>query len=127
MNSNFMFLDQSFSVLCRLGQAAESYLYTDTDACLYKLGKIGEVIVQDMVRLDGVQLTAEASTHAARIKVMKRLGMLPRDIDDILFALRTARNRAVHTTAEGFADCRTLLEMAYHLCGWFMQTYGDWS
>ena len=24
-------------------------------------------------------------------------------------------------------DCKSLLQMAYSLCEWFMQTYGDWN
>lgn len=37
--SNFEFLNKFFPILSKMGMAAETYLYTDADACLYKLGK----------------------------------------------------------------------------------------
>ena len=53
--------------------------------------------------------------------------MLPRDIGDILYALRTKRNLAVHEGHDSLEDCKTLLRLAHTLCVWFMQTYGDYT
>lgn len=38
-----------------------------------------------------------------------------------------ARNKAVHANYDSFEDCKILLEMAYNLGVWFMETYGDWE
>lgn len=56
-----------------------------------------------------------------------REGLIDRQIEDMLHALRKARNKAVH---ENFADeksCGILIEFAYTLTEWFMQTYGDYT
>ncbi len=125
MKSNFEFLDQSFPVLYNLGETAERYLYSDANSCLIKLGLFGETIVNLMLQLDRIKPPQFDNTHANRIRLLKREGLLPSDIDNILYALRTTRNKAVHSNYESFEDCIVLLEMAYNLAVWFNQTYGD--
>ena len=53
--------------------------------------------------------------------------MITRDLSDILHALRKNRNKAVHENYGSVEKGKTLLQMAYSLCEWFMQTYGDWN
>lgn len=127
MNSNFQFLQDKFAVLFQLGFLSEKYLYTDANSCLIKLGMMGETIVNLMLKLDGIKPPETDNTHANRIRLLKKEGLLPRDIDDILYALRTTRNNAIHANFEDAEKCKTLLEMAYTLSVWFMQTYGDWN
>ena len=33
----------------------------------------------------------------------------------------------MHANYDSVSECKILLEMAYSLCEWFMQTYGDWN
>ena len=80
--------------------AAETYLYTDTDACLYKLGKLSETTINEMIRLDNIVITAEENSMFEKINVLRRNGLLPSTIDDILYKLRKSRNSAVHTNEE---------------------------
>ena len=40
MKSNFEFLDRYWPALAQIGAAAESYVYSDANACLYKLGMV---------------------------------------------------------------------------------------
>lgn len=127
MKSNFEFLNKLFPVLSNLGGTAENYLYTDTNACLIKLGLLGESIVNLMIKLDGIEPPKVENTHANRIKLLKKEGMIPQNINDIFYSLRTKRNKAVHENHDSFEDCVTLLEMAYNLSIWFMQTYGEWQ
>jgi type I restriction enzyme R subunit len=126
MPSNFEFLKTSFPALEKLGSLAESYLYTDPNACMYKLGVMVELVVKYMFELDKIPTPKFDDTTANRIKLLKREGMIPRDIDDILFALRKKRNSAVHQGYDSSEDAKTLLEMAHTLSIWFMQTYGDY-
>ncbi|HEY5556335.1 hypothetical protein [Acetobacterium sp.] len=49
------------------------------------------------------------------------------EIDDIFYALRKARNKAVHQGYDSYDDAVILLEMAYNLGVWFMQVYGDFA
>jgi len=48
MESSFGFLEKDFPVLAQLGKNAETYLYSDSNPCLMKLGMIGESIVNLM-------------------------------------------------------------------------------
>jgi len=124
--SNFDFFGDSFPILEKLGKQAEQYLYADTDSCIYKLGKLAETIVREMMYLDNIPHPDE-DTLVNQIKVLRKEGLLPREIDDILYRLRKVRNKTVHTNEEDTADCEILLKMAHSLSVWFMQTYGKWD
>ncbi len=127
MSSNFGFLANDFPMLEKLGNAAENYLYSDADACLYKLGKIGETIINEMIRLDSITIPDFCRSHFERIKLLKKEGFLSNDVTDLLDALRKARNKTAHANDDSYANCEVLLRMAHTLCVWLMQTYGDWS
>jgi len=126
VNSNFSFLADKFPTLEKLGALAESYIYADPNACLYKLGMVAELTVKYMFELDKLEPPKVDDTLSNRIRVLKKEGMLPRDIGEILYALRTKRNIAVHEGHDCLEDAKTLLEMAHTLSIWFMQTYGDY-
>jgi len=125
--SNFDFLAERWPLLASLGSLAERYLYSDSNTCFLKLGLLGETIVKYMLAFDKIDEPDSENTHLNRIKLLKRNGLIPKDIDDILYALRIARNDAVHEAYESAEKAQTLLELAYKLCAWFMQCYGEWS
>jgi Type I site-specific restriction-modification system, R (restriction) subunit and related helicases len=127
MESNFTFLESNFPVLAQIGNTAEEYLYSDPNSCLIKLGLLGETIVNLMMQFDSIQPPSYDNTHANRIKLLKGQGLLPREIDDILYSLRMARNKAVHANYDSLEQCKVLMGMAHELSIWFMQTYGDWK
>ena len=126
MTSNFDFLKDSFPVLANFGELAEKYLYSDSNSCLMKLGMIGETIVNLCFTYDRIPLPLD-NTAANRINSLFREGMITSDLKEILHALRISRNKAVHENYASVTDGKALLQMAYGLCEWFMQTYGDWS
>lgn len=126
MTSNFDFLKNSFPVLANFGGLAEKYLYSDSNSCLMKLGMIGETIVNLCFTYDRIPLPQE-NIAANRINVLFREGMITRDLKDVLHALRINRNKATHENYASIADGKVLMQMAYSLCEWFMQTYGDWN
>lgn len=125
MKSNFEFLQKDFPVLFQIGSIAEKYLFSDSNSCLIKLGMFGESAVNLMFQLDRMDPPKTENTHANRIRFLKKQGMLPDEIDEILNALRTSRNLAVHANLEDGERCRTLLHMAYNLAVWFAEVYGD--
>lgn len=125
MKSNFEFMDKTFPSLSNLGAMAESYLYSDRNICLIKLGLISENIVSMMMKLDGIKPAVTDNTHTSRTKLLKKEGLLPEKVDDILYVLQKARSNAMKNGHDSSVDCIILLEMACNLCGWFMQTYGD--
>ena len=125
--SNFDFLQEKWPMMASQGNLAEKQLPIDSNACLIKLGMLGETLVKYMLALDGIAEPTSDNTHANRIKLLKQNGLLPQDIDSILYSLRINRNKAAHEGYESDETARTLLELAHTLCIWFMQTYGEWT
>ncbi len=126
MKSNFAFLKSHFPVLANFGILAEKYCYSDSNSCIMKLGMIGETIVNLMLTYDKIKIPTDCNA-VTKIKILSLQGLLTPDLSDILHALRKARNKVAHTNYENIKEGQTLLEMAYSLCEWFMQTYGDWE
>lgn len=124
MKSNFAFLKSHFPVLANFGILAEKYCYSDSNSCIMKLGMIAETIVNLMLTYDKIKIPTDCNA-VTKIKILSLQGLLTPDLSDILHALRKARNKAAHTNYENIKEGQTLLEMAYSLCEWFMQTYGD--
>ena len=126
MESNFSFLEKEYPVLSKLGSLAEAYLYSDPNSCLVKMGMFSENLVKIMMTLNGLILPPNLdNTNANNIRILKRNGFLPREIDDILYAVRRARNDAAHDNCDDSAKCETLLRMMHKLAIWFMQSYGE--
>lgn len=126
MRSNFTFLEKDFPVLANFGQMSEKYCLSDPNSCLMKLGMLGETIVNLMFTYDRIPLPEE-NKAVRRIDTLYREGLLTQDLTDILHGLRKVRNKAVHENYASESDAKAFLQMAYSLCEWFMQTYGDWS
>ena len=127
MKSNFEFLNRYWPALAQIGAAAESYVYSDANACLYKLGMFGERLILEIFAFEHIKEPTIDNTHSNRIRLLKREGLIPKKIDDILYALRKTRNDAVHAGADSIEDAKTLLSMTYNLAVWFMEVYGDWG
>ena len=127
MKSNFEFLNRYWPALAQIGAAAESYVYSDANACLYKLGMFGERLILEIFAFEHIEEPTIDNTHSNRIRLLKREGLIPKKIDDILYALRKTRNDAVHAGADSVEDAKTLLSMTYNLAVWFMEVYGDWG
>ena len=91
-----------------------------------KLGMIGETIVNLIFTYDKLPLPYD-NTAVNRIDTLYREGLITHDLADILHALRKKRNLAVHENYASVEDGKALIQMAYSLTEWFMQTYGDWN
>jgi type I restriction enzyme R subunit len=124
MKSNFAFLNKLFPILANLGQLAEGYLYSDRNACLIKLGLISENVINLMMKSDGL-VAPTLDNHTYRMNQLRKEGLLPEIVNDMLAALRKGRNNAIRNGHDSSVDCIILLEMACKLCDWFMQSYGD--
>lgn len=123
MKSNFSFLKEEVPDLYQLGRLAEKYLYSDSNACLLKLGLFGENLVHLIISLNNVQPPRTENTHANRIIVLKRVGLIPEEIDQILTPLRKQRNKASHANFDDTEECKTLLKMCHQLGWWFIHVY----
>lgn len=126
MKSNFQFMEAYWPEMAQLGEAAETYLHSDPNACIFKLGLLSERLVSELLAYEKIDIQDE-TTHAEHIQIAKRNGLIPKSIDDILYALRKGRNDAVHSALNSAERAATLLRMAHRLCIWFMEVYGDWN
>lgn len=127
MKSNFEFLNRYWPALAQIGETAENYLYSDPNACVFKIGLFAERLVQEILVFEHISEPEVDNTHANRIRILKRAGLLPREIDNTLYLLRKTRNSAVHSGADSVDEAKMLLSMTYNLAVWFMETYGDWG
>ncbi|MDO5151596.1 MAG: type I restriction-modification system endonuclease, partial [Oscillospiraceae bacterium] len=127
MKSNFAFLGKYWPVLAQIGETAENYLYSDPNACLYKLGMFGERLILEIFAFEEIEQPTFDNTHSNRIYILKKEGLIPKKIDDILYLLRKKRNNAVHSGADSIDDAKTMLSMTYNLAAWFMEVYGEWN
>ena len=127
MKSNFEFLHRFWPALAEIGSIAENYLFSDPNSCIIKLGMFGERVVSEIFAVEHLRIPEMDDSQAARIRILKREGLLPANIDDIFYALRQQRNRAVHAGLDSLTDAKTLLEMTWRLACWFMEVYGDWG
>lgn len=125
--SNFSFLQEKWPILAQLGENAENYMYVDSNTAMIKAGLFAEKLVNIMFELDGIKTPEHENTHANRIKVLKNEGLLPKEIEELLFILRIHRNKAVHDGYESAEQARILVEAAFKLGAWFMETYGDYN
>lgn len=110
-----------------MGAAAERYLYSDPNACIYKLGMFGERLILEIFAFEHIAEPENDNTHAGRIRLLKKEGLIPKKIDDILYVLRKTRNDAVHSGADSVDDAKTRIRLTYNLSVWFMEVYGDWG
>ncbi len=124
--SNFEFLNKYWPDIAQIGATAEGYLYSDPNACIYKLGMVAERIADEIFVFEHLELPEEA-TQANKLKILQREKLLPVNIDDIFYALRKARNDAVHSGEDSKEKAGTLLKMTHTLACWFMEVYGDWN
>lgn len=127
MKSNFEYLKRYWPALAQIGAAAENYLYSDPNACLYKLGIFAERLILEIFAFEHIPEPTIDNTHSNRIRMLKREGLIPKKIDDILYAIRKTRNSAVHNGEDSVDDAKILLQMTYNLSTWFMEVYGDWG
>ena len=81
MKSNFDFLNRYWPALAQIGATAETYVYSDPNACIYKLGMFAERLVQEILVFEHIAEPAVDNTHANRIRILKRAGLLPHEIE----------------------------------------------
>ena len=125
MTSNFEFMNRYWPVLYQIGSTAEAYLYSDPNACIYKLGQIGELVVQEIIRIENIAVPYGQDNQYELINRLSREGFLTGDTGIILETLRKSRNAAVHKNLNDLNKAKSLLRMTYRLTGWFVEVYLD--
>lgn len=126
MVSNFDFLKEYWKDLAEIGSNAEGYVYSDPNASIIKVGMIAEKIVSYIFSYEQLTKPLEA-IQSNLITILKREGLIPETIDNILYTIRRARNEAVHNNKGSVEQAKTVLRLGLNLCCWFMELYGDWQ
>ena len=126
MTSNFDFMAKYWPDIAQIGTMAELYLYADANACIYKIGLLAERIAQEICAFESISLP-EQTGLSDRLRALKYEDLLPKRVDDIFYTLRKARNDAVHGGLDSRERAGALLHLAFTLCGWFMEVYGEWD
>ena len=124
--TNFDFLNKYWEDLSEIGSNAEEYIFSDANASISKIGLLAEKIVSYIFMYEGLPLPAE-QTQSNMINVLRREGLIPETIDNILYTIRKARNDAVHNGDRNTNDAKTIVKLGFNLSCWFMELYGDWQ
>lgn len=95
MTSNFTFLEKYWSDLATIGETAESYLYSDSNSCIFKIGMLAEQIVQGIFDYEKIELP-EDTRQSNLIRVLKYRDIIPENIDNILYSIRKARETLIN-------------------------------
>jgi len=125
--ANFEFLRQYWPTLADIASLAESYLYTDPNSSIMKMGMFAERLVGEIFIFEKIPFPDVDDTQSARVRILKREGLLPATIDNLLYTIRKKRNDATHEYLDSGEDAKTILFMGYRLACWFMEVYGDWE
>ena len=123
---NFDFLQKDWPALAKLANSAEIYLYSDPNSCLIKLGILAEQIVNHIVTTNFIATIDNPTTHSDKIALIKKKGLAPVDIIDILYKLKKVRNEAVHANLESVDEAISMLKYAHKLSFWFNLHYGKY-
>ena len=84
MQSNFDFLSKYWSTLAKIGSTAESYLYNDPNACIYKIGMFAERLVKEIFAFEQLQEPDFDNSHSNRINILKNVADIIIEIKYIL-------------------------------------------
>ncbi|MBR5479103.1 MAG: DUF3320 domain-containing protein, partial [Clostridia bacterium] len=120
MKSNFEFLSNHWSDIATLGKAAETDLYTDTNACIGKICEIASLVAEKACIFEAVELPSDA-THADRIRALS----LPEQIHEAFNTIESAKAESANGNLNSFEYVNSLLHLAFDVCTWFMKTYAD--
>lgn len=125
MSSNFSFLQKYWPDFAKTMEFAESYVYTDPASSKNKSGLFIELMVREILRIEGLREPEFDNTHYTRIKLLKSEGLLPGNVNDWIHQVRKSRNDSTHGNIASEQEALSVLSFTYYIAVWFMKTYGD--
>lgn len=114
---NFGALLDHEPVLVLVGTQAESYVYSDPNAALFKARLFGETLAKKLVA--ALRVPVQGNTQAARVLALTRDGVITARQRQQFDELRTIGNRAVHSY---YAEVRAALDAVrtcFSLGSWY--------
>jgi len=91
-----------------------------------KIGIMAEDIVKQIFQYEKMNIPIDDS-QVNLINILRNKGLLPKNIDKILYAIRKARNEAVHQNIRLLTKSKQLSGLVHTLCGWFVSVYGNFD
>jgi type I restriction enzyme R subunit len=122
--SNFLFLEKEFPILYNTAQSAEFNLHQDPVTTLFKLRQFGEKLSELLFGEHHLEFPKENTFHT-RLKTLQQEGLLPFQIKDLLFLIKSKGNLAVHLSKGTKDDAKTCLNSAHKIALWFFETYAS--
>jgi type I restriction enzyme R subunit len=113
---NFGFLMEHDHELVLLGAQAESYVYTDPNAAMYKARLFGELLARLLVRLTSCRV--DGNRQVDRINALRRTGVLVPQVKNWFEDVRDLGNRAVHDHYRGVRAALGAVESCFRLADW---------
>ena len=106
----------------QLGVSAERYLHDDPVTTIFKLRQLAERTSKTVAARHAVYL-GERETFEETLRRLSLERIIPKQIADLLDALRKMGNSAVHDERGTQADAVSALKFAWQLSVWFHRTY----
>ncbi|MFE9244964.1 DEAD/DEAH box helicase family protein [Nocardiopsis sp. NPDC006938] len=113
---NFGFLLEHDHELVLLGAQAESYVYTDPNAAMYKARLFSELLTRLLVRLTNCRVDGDRQID--RINALKHTGVLVPQVHEWFEAVRHLGNRAAHKHYRRARAALAAVENCFHLADW---------
>ena len=124
--SNFSFIGAVDPELEKLGRDAEFYLGSDANVAIYKIGYLGEQIVNGIFAKEKIEYL-KGEKQVDSINTLHQNNYLPVQVMRALTDIRISRNKAVHENYNSEENARRLLKESFQICCWYMKEYGSRS
>ncbi|MFB9836966.1 DEAD/DEAH box helicase family protein [Actinoallomurus acaciae] len=116
-SQNFGFLLQHEPLLVVDGAAAESYVYADPDAAMWRARRFSETLAKLLVSL--TQTTVHGNSHGHRVQALANAGVVRPEIKHKFDRVREAGNQAVHTHYGDVRAALAAVKLCFELGHWF--------
>ncbi|MEQ4302537.1 DEAD/DEAH box helicase family protein [Plantactinospora sp. B6F1] len=115
-SANFGFLE-AHPLLLWYGASAESLIYVDAQAAMFKTRTFGDVLARELVRRTGAQPVSGSFYH--QVQALNASGALVPHIFAAFNRLRNVGNKAVHDHLDELRSALELLRTSFDLGVWF--------
>ncbi len=121
---NFQFLGRKNTMLISIAGYAESYVFTDPNAAMFKLRQFAELIARKTANEVGISTDTETRLLDL-INDLQSRGYLTPEIRQVFHTLRKSGNVAAHEFHGDRREALSLLKFARRLAIWFHKTFNN--
>ena len=116
MESKFTFLESRFPKLSDLGRKAEHSLTSDPNICLICLGRIADLITDNLCRRNNIH---DLNDINGKLSALTQKLIIPEIISRKILTLTDIKNDAAFYGYDSVNTCSRLIQTAEELCRWF--------